>query len=33
MEAVRQWTYQPTPLNGNPVEVLTKIEVSFRLAQ
>jgi len=29
--AVRQWRYQPTLLNGQPVEVLTTIEVDFRL--
>ncbi len=31
-EAVRQWRYKPTLLNGAPVEVVTKIEVNFRLA-
>lgn len=31
MEAVRQWRYQPTLLNGQPVEVVTTISVSFRL--
>jgi len=30
-EAVRQWRYRPTMLNGDPVEVLTTIEVTFRL--
>ncbi|RPI08703.1 MAG: TonB family protein, partial [Acidobacteriales bacterium] len=30
-EAVRQWRYQPTLLNGDPVEVVTEIEVNFRL--
>jgi len=30
-EAVRQWRYQPTLLNGEPVEVLTEITVTFRL--
>jgi len=29
--AVRLWRYQPTLLNGQPVEVLTTIEVDFRL--
>lgn len=32
-EAVRQWRYQPTLLNGEPVEVVTEIEVNFRLQQ
>ncbi len=30
-EAVKQWKYQPTLLNGNPVEVITEIEVNFTL--
>ena len=29
--AVQQWHYQPTLLNGQPVEVLTTITVDFRL--
>jgi periplasmic protein TonB len=29
--AVKQWTYQPTYLNGKPVEVLTEIDVKFTL--
>ena len=29
LEAVRQWRFQPTLLNGNPVEVVTEIVVSF----
>jgi protein TonB len=33
MEAVRQWRYKPTMLNGEPVEVETTIDVSFMLAQ
>jgi TonB family protein len=32
-EAVSQWRYQPTLLNGQPVEVLTTISVNFRLDQ
>lgn len=32
MDAVRQWVYQPTLLNGNPVEVETEIDVNFTLA-
>jgi len=31
MDAVRQWHYQPTLLNGEPVEVATTITVEFRL--
>jgi TonB family protein len=31
-EAVRQWRYQSTLLNGVPVEVVTMIEVNFTLA-
>lgn len=31
MSAVRQWRYQPTLLNGVPVEVVTTIEVTFQL--
>lgn len=30
-DAVRQWRYQPTLLNGVPVEVVTEIEVNFTL--
>lgn len=33
LEAVRQWRYKPTMLNGEPVEVETTIDVSFMLAQ
>ena len=33
LEAVRQWIYQPTLLNGDPVEVLTQIEVNFKLGE
>jgi protein TonB len=32
-EAVSQWRYQPTLLNGQPVEVITNITVHFRLSQ
>jgi TonB family protein len=32
IEAVRQWRYTPTVLNGQPVEVQTKISVVFTLA-
>lgn len=29
--AVRQWKYRPTLLNGNPVEVITAIDINFTL--
>jgi protein TonB len=32
MEAVKQWKYKPTLLNGDPVEVLTTIDVNFSLS-
>lgn len=31
IDAVRQWIYQPTLLNGQPVEVETEINVTFSL--
>jgi TonB family protein len=31
LDAVRQWQYQPTVLNGEPVEVITEVEVNFAL--
>jgi protein TonB len=31
MDAVRQWSYRPTLLNGEPVEVQTTIDVVFTL--
>ena len=31
VDAVRQWRYQPTLLNGKPVEVDTEIDVIFGL--
>lgn len=31
LEAVRQWVYEPTVLNGEPVEVIAPITVHFRL--
>jgi TonB family protein len=31
--AVRQWTYQTTLLNGAPVEVVTTVDVPFRLME
>jgi len=33
LEAVKQWRYQPTLLNGEPVEVITQIDVNFTLTQ
>jgi TonB family protein len=33
LDAVSQWRYQPTLLNGQPVEVVTTITIEFRLAQ
>jgi TonB family protein len=31
LDAVRHWRYQPTLLNGDPIEVVTTITVDFRL--
>jgi TonB family protein len=33
MDAVRQWRYEPTLLNGHPVETMTTITVEFQLEQ
>jgi protein TonB len=33
MEAVQKWRYQPTLLNGEPVEVVTEIDVNFTLQE
>jgi periplasmic protein TonB len=33
MDAVKQWRYQPTELNGEPVEVDTTIQVIFTLGE
>jgi TonB family protein len=33
LDAVRQWTYVPTTLNGQPVEVVTRVAVVFKLPQ
>jgi outer membrane biosynthesis protein TonB len=33
IESVKQWRYRPTMLNGAPVEVLTEIDVEFKLGQ
>ena len=32
-DAVKQWVYRPTLLNGEPVEVITQIDVNFDLNQ
>jgi protein TonB len=32
-EAVKQWEYEPTLLNGKPVAVITEIDVNFTLAK
>ena len=32
-DAVKQWVYKPTLLNGDPVDVLTTIDVNFTLSQ
>ena len=31
LEAVRQWRYEPTRLNGQPIEVVTTVTVAFQL--
>jgi protein TonB len=33
LDAVRRWRYQPTLLNGEPIEVVTEITVNFKLAE
>lgn len=33
VDAVRQWVYEPTLLNGEPVDVKTEIDVNFTLSQ
>jgi protein TonB len=33
LDAVKQWVYQPTLLNGEPVEVIAPIDVNFTLGQ
>jgi TonB family protein len=30
-DAVRQWVYKPTLLNGRPIEVVTRIDVNYAL--
>jgi len=31
LDAVRQWEYQPTTINGKPVAVITDIVVNYTL--
>lgn len=31
LQAVRQWTYEPTEVNGSPVHVVTEIDIPFNL--
>jgi TonB family protein len=33
LEAVKQWVYKPTLLNGAPVEVITQVDVNFSLSE
>jgi protein TonB len=33
LDAVKQWVYQTTLLNGQPVEVMTQIDVNYTLTQ
>jgi protein TonB len=33
LDAVKNWVYRPTLLNGEPVEVSTTIDVNFTLSQ
>jgi protein TonB len=33
VDAVRQWQYAPTYLNGEPVEIKTTVDVNFTLNQ
>jgi hypothetical protein len=33
MDAVRQWRWEPTYLNGEPVEIITAITINFTLAK
>ena len=33
VEAVKEWRYRPTLLNGQPVEVITTVQINFTLAQ
>ncbi len=31
LDAIRQWRYKPTLLNGEPVEIITSVKVTFQL--
>jgi protein TonB len=33
VDAVRQWVYKPTLLNGEPVVVLTTVDINYTLSQ
>ncbi len=33
IDAVRQWQFEPTSLNGQPVQVVTQIEINFTLQE
>ena len=33
LEAVKQWEYKVTRLNGEPVQVRTQVDISFRLSR
>lgn len=33
VEAVRQWVYETTLLNGEPVEVITQVDINFTLTK
>ena len=33
LDAVKQWRYRPTQLNGESVEVMTTIDVNFSLSE
>jgi protein TonB len=30
LEAVKQWKYSPTFMNGEPVSVIAKVELNFK---
>jgi protein TonB len=33
VDAVKQWVYKPSMLNGEPVEVITTVTINFSLQQ
>ena len=33
LEAVKQWEYEPTHLNGVPVEIQTSVQINYTLAK